>query len=142
MSCVSLLSRNWLAAVLALTALSGRGIGVAKAADFYDPPEVRRPPVTQYEYQERYVRPRYAPPVVAEGPEACRVIHKRHIDPYGREVVRRVRICDEDGAPPPRWGERAPPTYGYGYGRGYEPDPYDAPRPPRVIGSPYEDDLD
>jgi hypothetical protein len=112
---------------------------VAQAADFYDPPEVRRPPVTQYEprieYRERYVRPRYAPPVVAEGPD-CRVIHKRHVDPYGREVIRRVRICDDEGSRPPRWAYRTPPRYGYGYER----DPYDAPRPPRAIGSPYEDD--
>jgi hypothetical protein len=150
MFCVSLESRNWFAvAALALTAASGGGMGVAQAADFYDPPEIRRPPVTQYEeYQERYARPRYAPPIVEQRvdvPAACRVVHKRHIDPYGREVVRQVRVCEEGGPPPPpppRWAYRAPPTYGYGYGRGYEPDPYDAPRPPRAIGSPYEDDLE
>lgn len=132
-------SRNWLAALALTLATAPLGAGAAKAADFYDPPQIRRPPVTQYEeYRERYARPRYAPPVVAEGPEACRVIHKRRIDPYGREVVREVRVCDEDGAPPPRWAYRAPPRYGHGY----EPGPYDAPRPPRAVGSPYEDDND
>jgi hypothetical protein len=146
MDCVSFASRNWLAALaLTLTAASFGATGTAQAADFYDPPEIRRPPVTQYEprveYGERYARPRYAPPVVAEGPDACRVIHKRHVDPYGREVVRRVRICEDEGAPPPpRWAYRTPPRYGYGYGSGYEPGPYDAPRPPRAVGSPYDDD--
>lgn len=149
MLCVSFSSRNWVAAAaLALTAASGCGAGVAQAADFYDPPEIRRPPVTQYEprieYRERYARPRYAPPVVAEGPEACRIVHKRHVDFYGREIVRRVRVCEEE-APPPRWAYRAPPRYGYGYGNGYEPGPYDAPRPPGLVGrpgpgAPYEDD--
>jgi hypothetical protein len=142
---VSFASRNWLAALaLTLTAASFGTTGTAQAADFYDPPEIRRPPVTQYEprveYRERYARPRYAPPVVAEGPDACRVIHKRHVDPYGREVVRRVRICEDEGAPPPRWAYRTPPRYGYGYGSSYEPDPYGAPRPPRAVGSPYDDD--
>ena len=141
MSCVSFSSRSWLAAAaLALTAASGGSTGVAQAADFYDPPEIRRPPVTQYEprveYRERYARPRYAPPVVAEGPDACRIIHRRHVDPYGREVVRRSRVCEDEGPPPPRWAYRTPPRYGYGYG----PSPYDTPRPPRAIGSPYDDD--
>jgi hypothetical protein len=27
--------------------------------------------------------------------ERCRIYHQRRVDPYGREVVHRVRVCDE-----------------------------------------------
>jgi hypothetical protein len=134
--------------------------GVAQASDIYLPNGVggpyAPPPVVYGEpryppppivYGEPgyppppavYGGPRYAPPpvidrrvVVDNG--ACRIVQRRHVDPYGREVVRRVRVCDEGYVDArPRWAERAPP---YGY------DPYyGAPRPPRAVPEPY-DDLD
>jgi hypothetical protein len=86
-----------------------------------------------------YGEPRYAPPPVIDrrvaiDNGACRIVHRRHVDPYGREVGRRVRVCDGGHVETrPRWAERAPP---YGY------DPYyGAPRPPRAVPEPY-DDLD
>jgi hypothetical protein len=134
-----------LAAVLSLA-------GVAQASDLYQPygeprgpylpppvvygePGYPPPPAPPIVYGE----PRYAPPpvidrrvVVDNG--ACRIVHRRHIDPYGREIVRRVRVCEEGEVEPyPRWAERGP-RYGY------EPY-YGAPRPPRAVPQPY-DDLD
>jgi hypothetical protein len=132
--------------------------GVAQAGDLYlpngpypQPPVVYRepgypaPPVVYGEPSYPppppavYGEPRYAPPpvidrrvVVDNG--ACRIVHRRHVDPYGREVVRRVRVCGEGYVEArPRWAERAPPY-------GYEPY-YGAPRPPRAVPEPY-DDLD
>ena len=86
-----------------------------------------------------YGGPRYAPPPVVDrrvvvDNGACRIVHRRHVDPYGREIVRRVRVCDEGYVEArPRWAERAPPY-------GYDPH-YGAPRPPRAVPGPY-DDLD
>ncbi len=76
------------------------------------PPE----PVPQYE-------PRYSPPPVygreydppprrrvEVDAEGCRVIFKRRVDPYGREITRRIRDCDDRVAsrgwrePPRRYG--------------------------------------
>lgn len=66
--------------------------------------------------------------------ERCRIVHRRAFDEYGREVVRRIRECDEGivaSRPLPRYGEaprvyEAPPRYR----------DYDAPRPPRDL-DPY-----
>ena len=98
---------------------------------YYEPP-VPRGPV--------YGEPRYAPPAVQRRVEvdegACRVFHRRGIDPYGREVVRRVRVCDEGVVETsPRWAARSP-RYGY------EPQIYDAPRPRRAVSPDLGDDFD
>lgn len=76
----------------------------AQAADFdgpYGPPraeyggyEHRPPPPPEPVFR----RPRFtAGPEFGPPPERCRVFVKRRIDPYGEEVVRRVRVCDEPG---------------------------------------------
>ncbi|MEA2934447.1 MAG: hypothetical protein QOD74_1093 [Variibacter sp.] len=73
----------------------------AQAADIYaEPPPpyaggyVAPPPAAVYVPAPPppavYARPAYPPP---DGP--CRIREKRYVDPYGREVIRRFRICDE-----------------------------------------------
>jgi hypothetical protein len=117
--------------VLAL-ALAGVFLGAvpAQAADVYE--EEYRPRPRVYErYEQRapvYVQPQY-PRIerrveVEEG--VCRVLHRRGFDAYGREVIRRVRVCEEGMVHP---GPRGPYV-----ARG--PRPYDdyVPRPPRPIG--------
>jgi hypothetical protein len=99
-------------------------LSVAGAADFYEPP----PPPYQGPPPGYYPPPApvpYGPPVV-QGPVegACRVILRPGVDPYGREVVRRVRICEEEEvAVAPAYPAPPPPRYGYG------PRYYDGPRP-------------
>lgn len=68
------------------------------------------------------------PPRVVQAPEACRTFVKRRIDPYGEEVVRRVRVCDEspgyrDGGfrDGPRWD--GPPPWHRRRHWGDEPGP-------------------
>jgi hypothetical protein len=45
-------------------------------------------------------RPAYGGPAYYEAPpprvyeEECRVVHRRYVDQYGYEHVRRVRVCD------------------------------------------------
>jgi hypothetical protein len=96
------------------------------------PPVVASPPVV-------YGEPRYVPPVIDRRVEVddggCRIIHRRRIDPYGREIVRRVRVCDEAVVEPYRRWAGPAPRYGY--------DPYyGAPRPPRAVRPDPDDDLD
>jgi hypothetical protein len=73
----------------------------------------------------------------------CRIVFERRIDPYGRETVHRIRVCDEGpvypGYPAPTWSA-VPPEYGYGRPPYHEPfrsyyDDY--PRPPAPIGRIY-----
>ena len=71
----------------------------------------------------------------------------RRIDPYGREIVRRVRVCDEGAmyAPGPMVGPGPGPVGGSGYGypgpNYVAPQPSDyypyPPRPPAPIGPGY-----
>lgn len=74
-----------------------------------------RPPPAPYEVRSEVVEER----------EACRVFVRPRIDPDGREVMHRVRVCDEGvGAPPRRaWVGTSP-------GPGYDPR---GPVPPRAI---------
>ncbi len=112
-------ARSFILGSLALLALAGP----VAAADLDDYPPPR------FENRGAWPEPSPAPPPppprfgqgpvvrgpVVQGPEACRVFVKRRIDPYGDEVVRRVRVCDEspgyrdsgyrDG---PRWGGPPP----------------------------------
>jgi hypothetical protein len=120
-------------------------VGVAQASDLYEPYGRYGPPRGYYEAPVAprgpvYGEPRYAPPAAHRRAEvdeaACRVFHRRRVDPYGREVVRRVRVCEEGIVEaPPRWAGRMP-RYGY------EPQIYEAPRPPRAVGPDWDDDLD
>jgi hypothetical protein len=139
---------------VALTAASLNLAGAAQAGDLYQPYGTYEPrgpygppPIVYGEPRGPYGpppvvygEPRYPPPVVDRRVEiegwGCRVVHRRHIDPYGREIVRRVRVCDEGMVEAyPRWAGRAP-RYGY------EPYVYDAPRPPRAVRPDPYDDLD
>ncbi len=127
------------------------GAAPTLAADIEDepPPYARRydpPPYREYE----------APPAMRRWSEReagpCRVIHRRAIDQDGREVVRRMRVCDE-GVVAYRsdWAARRP-RHEYDdpsrYDRRYEAPRYEAaPRPPRGVGPDYrgpayDDDLD
>lgn len=124
---------GWLFGVgLAVTS----GLAPAQAADIYAPDRPRYSErFERYVPRERvYARPRYLPPVeerVVTDDGDCRVFIKRRLDRYGREVVRRVRVCDEIAARPHRWA-------GASYG-GYEP-LYDPPRPPaRLLDDDDED---
>jgi hypothetical protein len=68
---------------------------------------------------EEWSPPRRGPYVTAPPPptaftegEVCRVIVKRRLNEFGELVVRRIRICEEDGAAYPRhrWsGHQIPP---------------------------------
>jgi hypothetical protein len=124
---------------VALTAALLNLAGPAQASDLYQPYGTYEPRGPYGPPPVVYGEPRYPPPVIERRVEidngACRIVHRRYIDPYGREVVRRVRICEEGVVEAyPRWAARGP-RYGY------EPY-YDAPRPPRgVRPNPY-DDLD
>jgi hypothetical protein len=78
----------------------------------YEPaeePRVYAPPPAMYE--------RYGANV-----ERCRVISRVRIDPYGRRVLRPIRVCGQPAAyRAPRW-VAGPPPYGYGpVGYGYGP---------------------
>ena len=115
-------------AALGVTALAGAVFAptsYSQAADlFYEPGRYAAPPAGYYEPVEprepiyqRPVRPYRAP--IAHGryddDGICRVFHKRRIDAYGREVIHRVRICDEGPVQRgPGWAQAAPPQYGYG----------------------------
>lgn len=75
----------------------------------------------------------------------CHVVLDRGIDPYGREIVRRVRVCDAGPAYPPVAGPVYPPVvgpeYGYPAPRYYETQPSGyygyPPRPPAPVGPGY-----
>lgn len=116
----------------------------ASAADIeYEdaPPHARRHDPLRYEPPPYYGGPVYGrPPYAIPEPrerwgnaEDCRMIYRRSFDPYGREIVRRLRVCDEGVVERRRvWAGR--PHYDD------TPDVYRAPRPPRSIGPSYDDD--
>ncbi|OAS22587.1 hypothetical protein [Methylobacterium platani] len=100
-------SRSLFLGALALLALAGP----VAAADL----DEYLPPRFEGRGDWREPAPPPPPPRFVQGPEfrgpgPCRVFVKRRIDPYGDEVVRRVRVCDEgpgyrgggdrDGPPP------------------------------------------
>jgi len=70
----------------------------------------------------------------------CRILLERRVDPYGREIVHRIRVCDEGPVySEPNWSV-APQEYGYPSRRYYGPAPshyYSYPRPPALIGPTY-----
>ena len=80
----------------------------------------------------------YEPPpygVVHDRDGPCRIVFVRRLDPYGREAVHRIRMCDEGPAypapgfaPPPDDYDDPPPRY-------FAPSHYDpSRRPPAPIG--------
>jgi len=78
---------------------------------------------------------------VYERAAPCRIVLDRRFDPYGREIVQRVRVCDAGPMYPPVEGPVVAPEYGYPAPRYYEPQPsgYYAhpPRPPAPVGPGY-----
>ncbi len=106
--------------------------GLAAAADLDDLPGGYRAPPP-------YAEPREPPPVYREGPyveyaplhrrrfveegDGCRLVRERRPDGYGREIVRRIRVCDERA-------ERRPHEWREPRRFGYEPQLYPAPRLP------------
>jgi hypothetical protein len=113
-------------------ALGGLGMGAivpAQAGDLGGPVYGPAP----------YPAPNYGPVYERGGP--CRIVLDRRIDPYGREVVHRMRVCDEGPVYPSAEGPVVAPEYGYPAPRYYGPQPsgYDAypPRPPAPVGPGY-----
>lgn len=118
---------------LAVLAFLLGGPMTAHAADLYEGPGPYRSPPPYADPYEPEGGPYAPPPAMRERfggySEPCRVFHRVRIDPYGREVLRRVRVCDEPVmARGPGWAAAAPPSYGYGAHF------YGMPRPPRAIG--------
>ena len=108
-------------AVRALTlglALAGLGIGASTATRAADvaPPVYGPAPYPAPNYGAGYGGP-------------CHIVLDRRVDPYGREIVQRVRVCDEGAIYPPQ-----APVVGPGYG--YPGPRYFAPQPSEYYGYP------
>lgn len=98
---------------------------IAKAGDLAPPPPY--PPAP-------YGVAPYLPD--REGP--CHVVFERRLDPYGRETVHRMRLCDEGPAYPAPGVALPPPDEGYPPPPYFAPSPSEyAPRPPAPIGGDY-----
>ena len=116
---------------LALTGLAKSSITTSNAGDLNGP--------TYGPYPRYNAAPPVVPPVYrgAEvGDATCRIIHERRIDAYGREIIHRIRICDEGPIYPSPYPRAMPPEYGYTPRPYYEPYPsryYSYPRPPAPI---------
>ena len=114
---------------LALGGLGAWAIAPAQAGDLGGPVYGPAP----------YPAPNYGPVYERGGP--CRIVLDRRVDPYGREIVHRMRVCDEGPVYPSAEGPVVAPEYGYPAPRYYGPQPsgYDAypPRPPAPIGPGY-----
>jgi hypothetical protein len=122
------------ALALALGGLGAWAIAPAQAGDLGGPVYGPAP----------YPAPNYGPVYERGGP--CRIVLDRRVDPYGREIVHRMRVCDEGPVYPSAEGPVVAPEYGYPAPRYYGPQPsgysgYYAypPRPPAPIGPAYYD---
>ena len=113
-------------------ALAGPGICASTAAQAGDlaPPVYAPAP---------YPAPTYGGMYERGGP--CRIVLDRRVDPYGREFVQRVRVCEQVPMAAPVAGPLPPPGYGYPAPRYYEPQPSGfygyPPRPPAPVGPGY-----
>ena len=126
---------------LAVASCTMSSVSPTKAGDLYEPPYLNPYPAPSY---QRLDRERYGITVEGHrgaevGYEICRILHERRVDPYGREVIHRIRMCDEGPAYLPPDRVVVPQVYGYPprqyYQRsGYYPYP---PRPPASIGHGY-----
>src|SRR5262249_14368060 len=99
----------------------------------YAPPPAYEPPRSYNGY--------YPPPPHAAATEQCRTYTKARIDEWGRQVLRRVRVCEAVVGPTPAY-----PPSPYVAPSPYAPAPtgaywngadYGAPRPPLEVGVPY-----
>ena len=126
---------------LTLAGLTICSVAAAKAGDF-NPPYPNPPYAAPYPYGAAPA-PGYENSYEPHG--SCRFLLERRVDPYGREVAHRIRMCDEGpvAVAPPNW-TAAPQGYGYPPPQYYVPvpvpvpsgyDPY--PRPPAPIGPGY-----
>jgi hypothetical protein len=127
---------------LALTGLAMSSMSNAKAGDLYEP--AYRPYPQAAPYYQRVDREGYygsAPLVhrrVEIGDEICRIFHERRIDPYGRETLHRIRMCDDGPVYSSSSGAVVVPEYGYQPRPNYEQSGYYSyPRPPVAIGQEY-----
>ena len=115
----------------ALAGLTFVSTGAARAGDLGPAVYAPAPP---------YVTAPYGAPAY-EVPHAgpCRILLERRIDPYGRESVHRIRMCDDGPVYPGPAETAAPPEYSYPPPRYYAPSPsgYDPfPRPPAPVPAP------
>jgi hypothetical protein len=125
---------------LALVGLGICATTTANAGDLgppvYGPAPYPAPPVYG---PAPYPAPNYGATYERGGP--CHIVLDRRVDPYGREIVHRVRVCDEGAGYPPVEAPVVAPGYGYPPPRYYEPQPSGyypyAPRPPAPIGPGY-----
>jgi hypothetical protein len=125
---------------LALTGLMMCASTAAQAGDLAPPVYGPAPyPAAPYPAAP-YPAPNYG---AGYGGGPCHIVLDRAVDPYGREIVRRVRVCDEGGIYPPVEAPVVGPGYGYPAPRYYGPQPsgYYAypPRPPAPVGPGYYD---
>lgn len=137
--CVTCLTFSLVGALACAAALPP----AARAADIY-PGEAYPDRYGRYERYERYEpypRETYgAPvlrppaPVLGEADGYCRIRHRRALDEYGREVVRRERVCDE-GVVAQRLHDEPRPRYGVAPPRRWSP-------PARPLDPGYDDDDD
>jgi hypothetical protein len=122
---------------LALAGVGLAGSTIAQAADFE--PQIYGGVAVPGPAPVPYPAPNYGAVYEQAGP--CHLVLDRRIDPWGREIVRRLRVCDEGPVYPAFGGPVPLPGYGYP-GPGYfapQPSGYYAypPRPPLPIGPVY-----
>ena len=130
---------------LALAGLGLAGSTIAQAADF--DPQVYGGGAVPGPAPLPYPAPNYGAIYEPAGP--CHIVFDRRVDPYGQEIVRRLRVCDEGPVYPPvagpvvvpPVGPVVVPNYGYPGPRYFAPQPSGyygyPPRPPVPIGLGY-----
>ena len=107
----------------ALAGLTMVSSGGATAGDLGPPVYGPSPPYGPPVYGGApYGTPSYEHPAERYGP--CRILYERRVDPYGREIMHRIRVCDEGPVYPGPTDTAAP-----GYGYPPPPVPYYAPVP-------------
>ena len=125
----------WLVLTAGLPLAAG---GIASAGDFdapgYTPYTNRAPDYDRPGERERFYGTAPSPDGRYEAVERhCRTFHERRVDAYGREVMHRIRMCDEGPVYPGR--AVGPSEYGYPPRPYYERSGYQPyPRPPVAIG--------
>jgi hypothetical protein len=119
-------------------------ISNANAGDLYSP-TYRTYPLAAPIDERVLERERYygvAPLVhrsIEFGDGICRIFHERRIDPYGRETIHRIRMCDDGPIYGSTNGAVLPPEYGYPRPYYEQSGYYSHPHPPLAIGQGYHD---